>query len=127
MAIGISGMAETPGNESKQCSFSVTASFNVGSTIEITDSKGKVLLSHKAETSGTSIVFSDPSLKIGETYTLKVDGNTQTVTQSELVAKSSAGAESFGGFQKPNRGQGFERPSGDSPFEGFGQKMQQKK
>lgn len=89
LAIGSSGMAETFGEDSEQCSFRciLDAPYEAGSEIVITDAAGKELYRHTAAKSGASVVFSSPALVLGETYTLCVGEQTFKVMQESISVK----------------------------------------
>lgn len=89
LAIGSSGMAETFGENSEQCSFRciLDTPYEAGSEIVIADAAGKELYRHTAAKKGASIVFSSPALVLGETYTLCVGEQTFKVTQESISVK----------------------------------------
>lgn len=89
LAIGSSGMAETFGEDSEQCSFRciLDTPYEAGSEIVITDAAGKELYRHTAAKRGASVVFSSPALVLGETYTLCVGEQTFKVTQESISVK----------------------------------------
>lgn len=96
IALGASSMAENFGSTSTQCAFLVTInSFGAGETITITDSQGNVLYTGVTVKSANSVVFSSADLVVGETYTVTIGSNSETVTQSSTVVGNSNG---FGGF-----------------------------
>lgn len=84
LAIGSSGMAETFGADSSQCSFRYIfdTPYQAGSDIVISDQEGKSLFEHQALKKGASVVFSSPELEEGEIYELEVDGERVLITIS---------------------------------------------
>lgn len=85
LAIGASGMAETFGGDSTQCSFQVTMrTISAGEEIVITDSKGTELMRHTTLKDCSSIVFSSPELILGETYTVTAGGQSAQVTLNSV-------------------------------------------
>lgn len=125
VALGSSGMAQTPTTLSQPC-LAINYGVAEGSFIEIRDSADNVVLSVDALKKCESLIFSTEDFKSGEEYALYVDGvSVYTVTATDGV--SGNGANGFGGFgggfggngDRPDRPRG-ERPdgSGDIP-EGF--------
>ncbi len=105
LAIGSSGMAETFGSSSTQCSFMVTlSSWSAGDTITITDSEGNVLFTHDAAKTGNCIIFSSEDLVQGETYTVTAGSQSTTITQSSVSTSSSSSG--MGGMGGMNGGMG---------------------
>ena len=97
LAIGASGMAETPGSASTQCSFSVNINFAAGDEITVKDASGNVLTRYTALKSGNNIVFSAPSLAIGETYTVTAGSSESSVTLTDIVTGGYGGFGMMGG------------------------------
>lgn len=97
-ATGSSGMAMGASEESSQCAFLVNLTDNItqGETVTIKDSSGNVLTEYAANKQFNSIVYSDPALKEGETYTIYVNG--EEVQTVEMTSKQvSYGSRGFGG------------------------------
>lgn len=122
VALGSSGMAQTPTTLSQPC-LAINYSVAEGSSVEIRDSADNVVLSVDALKKCESLIFSTEDFKSGEEYALYVDGvSVYTVTATDGVSGNGAnggfgGQGGFGG--RPDRPRG-ERPdgSGDIP-EGF--------
>lgn len=97
LAIGAAGMAESFGEGSAQCSFFCTVSgIRAGSQLTIQDSEGQVLFTHTAAKSASSVVFSSPELRVGQTYTLTVDGQPTQITQTAVTTGAGGyGPNSF--------------------------------
>ena len=133
VALGSSGMAQTPTTLSQPC-LAINYSVAEGSFIEIRDSADNVVLSVDALKKCESLIFSTEDFKSGEEYALYVDGvSVYTVTATDGV--SGNGANGFGGFggqgggfggfgangangERPDRPSGARPDSGDIP-EGF--------
>ena len=126
---GSSGMAQAPSDSSTQCSVSVyySAAQAAGTVASLVDANGTVILSFAPEKEYSSIVFSDPKLIQGESYTLLSGESTLTkVTLSEIITKisedGSAVTGGMGGQSAPHPegdGERPERPEGERP-EGAG-------
>lgn len=104
LAIGSSGMAETFGNSSTQCSFIETLSktYPAGTKVTVRTMEGTVLIEHESAASFNSVVFTDPALKVGETCELIVGEDTLTVSLDAITngEGSGFGMPSFGGFDR---------------------------
>lgn len=97
VAAGYSGMAQNFGSSSTQGSILLTASSVTGGTITLTDADGNVLVEYTPEKNYNCVVVSCPELTEGNTYTLSLGGETQTVTLTSLIYGSS-GFGGMGGF-----------------------------
>lgn len=93
VAAGYSGMAQNFGSSSTQGSILLTASSVTGGIITLTDADGNVLVEYTPEKNYNCVVVSCPELTEGNTYTLSLGGETQTVTLTSLIYGSSG----FGG------------------------------
>lgn len=120
IAAGSSGMAQAPQEASTQASvmiyFSATQAAN--SSVSLVDSAGKTVLSYTSPKAYQSVVFSSPSIKKGDTYTLVSGGKTLAkITPSQMTsAFNSDGStatirEGMGGMGGP----GGQRPEGNRP------------
>ncbi len=100
IAVGASGMAESFEKGSSQYSFITTLSekASANSAVSIIDSNGNEIFSYTAAKSFSSVVFSSSYLKVGETYTVKVNDSETTVTVEEYSENTSSGFDGFGGF-----------------------------
>ncbi len=98
IALGASGMAETPDKDSKQASFRLVTEGNIasGSLIEISDARGSVIYSYTTVKTGNSIVFSSDKITKGETYKVKIGDSVHEIVMSEQV--TNVGNGGFGGF-----------------------------
>lgn len=123
IALGASQMAENFGADSGQCSMSVSVSDMqaAGTTAELRDSSGKVLLSCVSEKGYNSAVFSCEEIRVGETYTAALGGETVEVEMTDTIYGSGMGFGPGGGFKggfgKPEDfdGNGFSFPEGEPP------------
>ena len=102
LAIGSSGMAETFGNTSTQCSFIETLpkTYPAGTKVTVRAADGTVLIDHESAASFDSVVFTDPALKVGEACELTVGEETLTIALDAITngKGSGFGMPSFGGF-----------------------------
>lgn len=102
LAIGSSGMAETFGNTSTQCSFIETLpkTYPAGTKVTVRTADGTVLIDHESAASFDSVVFTDPALKVGEACELTVGEETLTIALDAITngKGSGFGMPSFGGF-----------------------------
>ena len=98
IAVGSSGMAETFGGQSEQCSFIcyLSSAFQEGSEIVVLDTAGNELFRHQTAKTGSSVIFSSPELTLGETYILSVDGQETEIVQNAV--STSVGGGFGGGF-----------------------------
>lgn len=82
LAVGPSGMLETFGSGSAQYSFCcvLDTPLEAGGELTISDSEGNVLISRTAKRQVSSVVFSSPDLKDGETYTIGTGEETMKIT-----------------------------------------------
>ncbi|MCC8103607.1 MAG: carbohydrate-binding domain-containing protein [Clostridiales bacterium] len=98
LAIGASGMAETFGSSSTQCSFmlSLSSNYAAGSAITICDAEGNVLFEHTSERAFSSIIYSSADLEEGGTYQITVDSNTTEITLASVAGSYSWSGESSG-------------------------------
>ena len=66
---------------------------SAGTQITITDENGKTIFEHKSAKSFNSVVFSSPDLVLGNTYTITVGDQTETITIESI---SNGGSSGFG-------------------------------
>ncbi|MCD7862554.1 MAG: carbohydrate-binding domain-containing protein [Lachnospiraceae bacterium] len=106
LALGSSGMAETFSSSSEQCSFMCSMStFSSGDALTITDADGTVIYQYTVTKSGSSVVFSSPELKQGETYTLTVGSQSAEITLSS-TSTTTSGSSGMGGGMGGQSGMG---------------------
>lgn len=108
IALGSIGMAETFTEESGQYSFrcNLNGTYGAGDEIVIADADGNILYRYTAIKPGSSVVFSSPELKQGETYTLQAGALEEKISLTSVSTLSG----SQGGWQQLPGGQ--QRPSG---------------
>jgi len=113
-AVGSSGMAEHPVESSKQQSmtFYLDETYDVGSTIKITDNTGNEIVSGTSNKRFNWICVSSETLNTGEKYNLIIN-NTEvtTVTANGGAAISGTPNGGFGRF-KGERPENMPRPEG---------------
>lgn len=85
IAIGSTGNDKVFSESSSQCAFEVHINFSEGDVITVSGSDGTVLYTFEAIKTGSSIVFSSPDLKKGETYTVSAGSNKKEITLTETV------------------------------------------
>ena len=106
LAIGASGMAETFGSDSTQCSFikNFSDTMQAGTQITVSDESGKTIFEYKSAKTFNSVVFSSPELVLGSTYTIAVGEQTETITIESISNGDSSGfGMQGGGFGGHNR------------------------
>lgn len=97
IALGASGMAQTPSTLSQPC-LSINSNVSAGSTIEVRSSDGTVVLSTETPKQCQSLIFTSDKLTIGEEYGIYADGELlSTLTAEEGVVGNGANGNSFGG------------------------------
>ncbi|MDR1134663.1 MAG: carbohydrate-binding domain-containing protein [Clostridiales Family XIII bacterium] len=101
-----------------------------GSVIAIKNANGETLLEYTSKTDYTMSGFTSPSFKIGETYSLFIDGEKKTEITLENIINSTAddgseynggrgaGRGNWGGEMPPGARGGGDRPSGETLIEG---------
>lgn len=107
VAVGSSGMALNFGDTSTQGSILCNSSTNQSETVSIADSNGNVLASFNPDKQYNSVVISTPEIKSGETYTLNLGSETQTIEMTSLIYGTGGGmGGGMGGGKVPggNRG-----------------------
>lgn len=110
VAAGASQMAQNFGSSSTQGTMLVTVSSQqAGSTIALSDSSGREILSWQADKAFDSVLISCPEITEGSTYTLTAGSSETEVTMSSLVYGSSGEMGGMGGG--PGGGMGG-RPGG---------------
>lgn len=118
---GSSGMAETFGETSSQCSALVSLSGQAGDTIEVCDEQGNVLASMVASTSYDCVVASVDGMEVGETYEIGNGTDSVTVEFDSVVYSEMGGAMGFGGgFGQMDSPDGDMGGSSDGTDGGFG-------
>lgn len=112
IASGASGMAQSFGPSSTQCSILYNFSAQSSGPIVLRDQNGDTVASFTPAKTYNSVVISAPALAIGETYTLEACGQSVSVTLDSAQFTSGAASWGFpgGGSQWGNR-----RPDGGEP------------
>lgn len=98
LAAGSSGMAQNFGENSTQGAILVTtqATAEAGTTVTLKNADGETLASYTPSKQFNSVLVSSGGLVKGETYTLEIGQETQTVTLSNLIYGAAA-AQGMGG------------------------------
>ncbi|TCO70391.1 carbohydrate-binding domain-containing protein [Marinisporobacter balticus] len=112
IAVGSSGMAQNFGNESTQGSILVNTQSMQNGAITLKDSSGKELVNYTPEKEYNCVVISSPDIKKGETYTIVMGSDSQTIEMTNLIYGSGGGM----GGGRPKRPDGENRghrPTGD--------------
>ena len=111
IALGAAGMAMNFDSSSTQGAAMCSVNGSAGGMITLTDDTGKELVCYSPLTSYNCMVISVPGMAKGETYTLTVDGSSQTIEMTDTVAGSGGMmGGGFGGFG--GRGEGGRQPGG---------------
>ena len=107
IALGASGMAQAPSTLSQPC-LSIISSVQAGSSIEVCDSEGSVIISVETPKAAQSLIFSSDKFVVGETYTITADGNElATVTAEDGISGGGvSGTGGMGGFGGMGGGRG---------------------
>lgn len=94
---GTSSMAQAPSNNSTQVTIATTVSSQAANaTLTIKDSANQVIAEVQPTVAYSYIVVSSPEMKVGETYTISVNGNqVSTVTATAVVTGTTGNG--FGG------------------------------
>lgn len=116
VAAGSPMMAMGFGGDSAQCSimYTFTGTHQAGEAVTLTDAQGNVLLSYEPAISYQNTVVSCPGLEVGGSYTLTAGSE-----NAEIILESTAYSNGGGGMQ-----QGGQRPAGDFPQGGRGERPQ---
>ncbi len=80
IATGATGMAQTLSSSQQGIITINVGNQNAGTTLTLTDSKGKVLLTQTPELPYSLVILSSPDLVSGESYTLTCGSTTKTIT-----------------------------------------------
>ncbi len=85
---GASGMAQNFSSSSAQGAIMVYVNGSAGTTINLTDASGNVLVSHTADQTFSCVIISCPGIAKGETYTLTVGSSATSIKMSSTVYSS---------------------------------------
>lgn len=114
LGAGSAGMMETPGGDSAQNVVIVSCSGQAGSTVEVRDAAGSVLVSWTVPKSFSVVTFSMPEITVGETYAVYVDGTQAASAECTGVVTGGAGSMA-GGFDRGGGKGGFMDPGAQKP------------
>lgn len=122
LALGSAGMAESFDEESGQYSFryDFPSDFQPGDVISIADSAGNQLFCQEAVKAASSVIFSSPDLKEGETYLLTAGELSDQILLAGKSTVSGSGSGSGWGRQFPGRGQPGTGEDGQTGLPGRG-------
>ena len=102
VAAGAAGMAENFSSAEGQGVMLVsTGAQAAGSTIQLTDASGNVLLTWEADKAFECVVISTPDVQQGGTYTLTAGTSTQTVEMTSAVYGGGMGMGGMGQMGGP--------------------------
>lgn len=106
IALGSDGMAQAPSTLSQPC-LSIYANVSAGSSVEVRDIEGNVILSAETPKNCRSLIFTCEQLKSGETYNI-YSGETllSTVIATDGVSGGGASGNGFGGMGGERGGMG---------------------
>lgn len=102
IAVGSSGMAMAPDTSSQQNSLLVnmTSAASAGTTMTLTDSSGRTVVSYTPTRAYQSVAISAPGLTTGQSYNLNIGNSTyETISLTGTVTTSGSGG--MGGFGGP--------------------------
>ncbi|WP_166851120.1 carbohydrate-binding domain-containing protein [Isoptericola sp. BMS4] len=107
LAVGASGMAESPDADSAQGWVALTAdtTLEAGTEVAVVDADGTAVASITLSKSAQSVVLSGSEITSGDTYTLTADG--------EQVGTATAGEAAEGGMGMPGGGGQVPQGAGD--------------
>lgn len=118
VASGGSGMIEEISDSSTQCSlmYNVSSAAGAGTLVTLVDADGEEVISHEVPCSFSSIVLSTPKLQLGETYTLTMGEQEETVTLDSVAAMLGTASSGMtgGGFGRMNAADGTDRQDSGS-------------
>ncbi len=107
IATGSSGMAETFGSSSTQCSILYNFSSSHTGTVTLKDSSGKVIAETSSDKTYNSVVISTPDIKTGEKYTISSGSESAEITlDSTSYSNGGSGMGGMGGMNG-NMGRNF--------------------
>ncbi|MCP1102023.1 major membrane immunogen (membrane-anchored lipoprotein) [Aequitasia blattaphilus] len=105
IATGASGMAQNFGTASTQGVMMVNvSSCPAGSTVTLSDSNGKELISRQAEKEYSNVIVSCPEITQGSTYTLTTNDSATSITMDTLVYGEGGGMGGAPGGGGPGGG-----------------------
>ena len=87
IATGATGMAQTLSSSEQGIITINVGNQNAGTTLTLTDSKGKVLLTQTPKLPYNLVILSSPDLVSGESYTLSISDENTSVTTKTITAE----------------------------------------
>lgn len=90
IATSAGGMEESFGSSSTQASVVANVSGNAGDVVSVVDSAGNEIVSYTTEHAYSWVLASTPDISVGQTYTVKINGN------DAAQASASTEQQSFG-------------------------------
>ena len=123
VACGSSVMMEGFSDTSTQCAvlYNIGYTAAAGSAVTVKDASGKVILSYEVPCDFSSVAFSAPELKVGETYNVFVGQKEEEITLDSVSVVAGSASGGFGGLgggmgwsqiRQRNPEAGGERPEG---------------
>lgn len=109
IAVGSSGMAQTPSSNTQNAVVWGGCSLGSGSTFAVTDDSGEVLMQITASRTANWAYVTTPDMETGADYTLSCDGTAQSVTLEQGLNSLGSATGGMGGF---GGGHGGGRPGG---------------
>ncbi|MCR5004350.1 MAG: carbohydrate-binding domain-containing protein [Clostridiales bacterium] len=102
IAVGPSGMALNLSAAEGQGSILYNVGLvSAGTTITLTDSSGKEILSYTPQKDFSSLVLSDPAIQVGSTYTLTIGQTSVEIEMTEALYGQGGMMGGMGGMQGP--------------------------
>ena len=96
LAVGSSGMAQSTSTSSSQISIQYYLSNNYSDKFMIEDSDGNVIIEYSPKKTYQNVVYSSGDLKEGETYILKIDGNSVGTITANSIVNSNGNGSNYG-------------------------------
>lgn len=103
IAVGSSGMVQGVSSSSSQYSVMFYLNSSYDGDISLVDSSGNEVVSYSPSKKYSSVIISSSSIKKGEEYTLKIDGEEIDTIKVDSVNSSNS---SIGGYGNPRGGSG---------------------
>lgn len=112
IAVGTTGMAQTPSSNTQSAVVWGGCALNSGSSFTVTAADGTVVMELSATRTGNWAYVTSPSLAVGENYMLSCDGSSQTITVLEGLNTIGNVGGMGGGPGGMGGGPGGGRPGG---------------
>ncbi len=108
IGLGASSMAQNFSQDSTQGAILMSTDMqSAGTTVQLKDASGNVLLEHTADRDFSCVILSSPDLQQGETYTLTAGSFSNDIELTSLVYGSGGGFGGWGGGFGGRGGGGF--------------------